>query len=265
MRIYVVDAFTETPFSGNPAGVCLPDAEHAADAAWMQRVAAEMRHAETAFLVPSERDDADFDLRWFTPEVEVDLCGHATLASAHVLFGEGSAVGEVRFATRSGILVARAHPEGGVALDFPAFPPGDVPTPEELPAILGAPVVRTAAGGSDLLVELESADAVRKVSPDLDAVARLPYRCVCVTAPGDEEGVDFVSRTFGPAVGIPEDPATGSTHCVLGPYWAPRVGRTKLVGRQLSARGGVIRVEILGERVAISGHAALVLKGELTA
>lgn len=263
MRIYVVDAFTDTAFSGNPAGVCLPDAEHAADAAWMQNVAAEMRHAETAFLVPSTRDDADWDLRWFTPTVEVDLCGHATLASAKVLFTEGLAGGDVRFATRSGVLVARQHPEGTIGLDFPALPPHQVPEPSGLPEILGAPVAAVAAGGDDLLVELKSADAVRGLAPDLDGLARLPYyRCIVVTAPG-EDGVDFVSRVFAPAVGIPEDPVTGSAHCMLGPYWAPRVGRTRLTARQVSARGGVVGVEVLGERVALVGDAVMVLRGEL--
>ncbi|NUU26296.1 MAG: PhzF family phenazine biosynthesis protein [Streptomycetaceae bacterium] len=267
MRIYVVDAFTDTPFSGNPAGVCLPDEAHAADAVWMQKVAAEMRHAETAFLVASDRDDADYDLRWFTPEVEVDLCGHATLASGRVLFGEGLAAGEVRFATRSGILVARELPEGRVGLDFPALPPREVPVRDGLPEMLGTAVVKTAEAGDDLLVEVASADAVRLLAPDIDALARLPYRCICVTAPSDPDGtdgVDFVSRTFGPAVGVPEDPVTGSTHCALGPYWAPRVGRTKLAGRQVSARGGVVGVEVLGERVALSGDAVLVLAGNLT-
>lgn len=262
MRIYVVDAFTDAAFSGNPAGVCLPDAAHAADAAWMQSVAAEMRHAETAFLVPSTRDDADWDLRWFTPEVEVDLCGHATLASAHVLFTEGLAGVDVRFATRSGILSARRRPEGGIALDFPLLPPQQVPEPAGLPEILGVPVAAVAGGGGDLLVELASADAVRGVVPDLDALARLPYRCVVVTAPG-EGGTDFVSRVFAPAVGIPEDPVTGSAHCLLAPYWAPRVGRTRLTARQLSARGGVVGVEMRGERVALLGDAVLVLRGEL--
>lgn len=263
MRIYVVDAFTDTPFRGNPAGVCLPDAAHAADAAWMQNVAAEMRHAETAFLVPSSRDDADWDLRWFTPEVEVDLCGHATLASARVLFGEGLAGNEVRFATRSGVLVAREHAEGSIGLDFPAMPPVRIPEPAGLPEVLGAAVEQVVSGGDDLLVELASADAVRKADPDMDALGRLPYRGVILTAPGDEDGIDFVSRFFAPQVGIPEDPVTGSAHCALGPYWAPRVGRTRVVGRQVSARGGTVTVEVKGERVALVGEAVLVLRGEL--
>lgn len=263
MRIYVVDAFTDRPFTGNPAGVCLPDPEHAADAAWMQSVAAEMQHAETAFLVPSGRDDADFDLRWFTPTTEVDLCGHATLASAHVLFASEGFEGPVaRFATRSGILSARRMPDG-IGLDFPAIPPRQTEAPVGLPEILGAGVVAVAAAGGDLLVEVESADVVRKLAPDLDAVARLPYRCVAVTAPGDEPGVDFASRVFGPAVGVPEDPVTGSTHCALGPYWAPRAGRTRVVGRQVSARGGTVVVELHGERVALIGQAVSVLSGEL--
>ncbi|WP_436788112.1 PhzF family phenazine biosynthesis protein [Yinghuangia sp. YIM S10712] len=264
MRIFVVDAFTDTPFRGNPAGVCLPDEAHASDGAWMQQVAAEMRHAETAFLVPGGGGDADWTLRWFTPEVEVDLCGHATLASARVLFGEGLARGSVRFATRSGVLSAHERSGGGIGLDFPALPPRPVAEPEGLAEMLGVRVSAVAAGGGDLLVEVASADVVRGLAPDLAAVAALPYRCVVVTAAGDGGETDFCSRVFCPAVGIPEDPVTGSAHCVLGPYWAPRVGRTRLTGYQASSRGGVVVVELHGDRVTLIGDATLVLRGELT-
>lgn len=265
MRIFVVDAFTDTPFRGNPAGVCLPEGPRASDAAWMQRVAAEMRHSETAFLVPgAEGGDADWSLRWFTPEVEVDLCGHATLASARVLFGEGLARGSVRFATRSGVLAAHEHAGGGIALDFPALPPRPVAAPEGLEEMLGVRVAAVAAGGADVVVEVASAAEVRALAPDQAALGRLPYRCVVVTAPGDRDGIDFVSRVFAPSAGIPEDPVTGSAHCVLGPYWAPRVGRSRLTGFQASARGGVVTVELLGDRVMLVGDAALVLRGELT-
>lgn len=264
MRIFVVDAFTDTPFRGNPAGVCLPEGERASDAVWMQRVAAEMRHAETAFLVPgSSGGDADWSLRWFTPEVEVDLCGHATLASACVLFGEGLARGRVRFATRSGVLTAEERPGGGIGLDFPAWPPREVEAPAGLADMLGVGVEAVAAGGSDLVVEVASAGDVRGLAPDLAALAGLPYRCVVVTAPGGGGGADFVSRVFAPGVGIPEDPVTGSAHCVLGPYWAPRVGRTRLTGYQASPRGGVVVVETHGDRVTLVGDATLVLRGEL--
>ncbi|UGQ10780.1 PhzF family phenazine biosynthesis protein [Yinghuangia sp. ASG 101] len=265
MRIFVVDAFSGAAFRGNPAGVCLPEGARASDASWMRAVAAEMRHSETAFLVPAAAGGgADWSLRWFTPEVEVDLCGHATLASAYVLFGAGLARGSVRFATRSGVLTAHERPGGGIALDFPALPPRPVEAPEGLGEMLGVRVAAVAEGGADLVVEVASADEVRAVVPDLAALGRLPYRCVVVTAPGDGDGVDFVSRVFAPAAGIPEDPVTGSAHCVLGPYWAPRVGRSRLTGFQASARGGVVVVESQGDRVTLVGEATLVLRGELT-
>ncbi|WP_406289889.1 PhzF family phenazine biosynthesis protein [Embleya sp. NBC_00896] len=264
MRIHVVDAFTDRPFRGNPAGVCLPDAAHAEDVAWMQSVAAELNHSETAFAVPSRSDDTDFALRWFTPQTEVDLCGHATLAAAHVLFAQGMAASSrIRFATRSGILTASLD-SAGVVLDFPALPPREVPIPSDLGLALGVEPVRVAAGGDDLLVEVASAAAVRAVVPDLEMIAALPYRAVIVTAEG-EGRADFVSRVFAPAVGVPEDPVTGSTHCVLGPYWAPRLDRRRMSGVQLSARGGTVGVEVLGDRVRLFGAAVTVLEGELVA
>ncbi|MDI2129737.1 PhzF family phenazine biosynthesis protein [Yinghuangia seranimata] len=263
MRAYVVDAFTDAPFAGNPAGVCLPDADHAADADWMQAVATELRHSETAFLAPSARPDADWDLRWFTPSVEVDLCGHATLASAHVLFTEGLAEREVRFWTRSGVLVATRHPDGAIGLDFPVWNPEPVEVPEGLADALGVPLLAAVVGSTDLIVEVATADEVRKLTPALGALAAFPYRLIAVTAPGDTPGIDFVSRVFAPAAGIDEDPVTGSVHCALGPYWAPRVGRTALTGFQASERGGAVGVELRGDRVLLLGLAVTVLKGEL--
>ncbi|MFE3199572.1 PhzF family phenazine biosynthesis protein [Embleya sp. NPDC059237] len=262
MRIYVVDAFTDRPFRGNPAGVCLPDAAHADDVAWMQSVAAELGYSETAFAVPATGDAADFGLRWFTPQTEVDLCGHATLATAHVLFGQGSApASRIRFATRSGVLTASLD-SAGVVLDFPALPPREVPIPTELGLALGVEPILVAAGGDDLLVEVASAAAVRTVAPDLAMLATLPYRAVIVTAAG-EGRVDFVSRVFAPSVGVAEDPVTGSAHCVLGPYWAPRLDRRRMTGGQLSARGGTVGVELVGDRVRLSGAAVTVLEGDL--
>ncbi|GCD98786.1 oxidoreductase [Embleya hyalina] len=264
MRIYVVDAFTDRPFRGNPAGVCLPDAAHADDVAWMQSVAAELGYSETAFAVPATGGETDFGLRWFTPQTEVDLCGHATLATAHVLFGQGSApASRIRFATRSGVLTATLD-SAGVILDFPALPPREVPIPTELGAALGLEPILVAAGGDDLLVEVASAAAVRTVAPDLESLATLPYRAVIVTAAG-EGRVDFVSRVFAPSVGVAEDPVTGSAHCVLGPYWAPRLDRRRMTGGQLSARGGTVGVELVGDRVRLSGAAVTVLEGDLIA
>jgi PhzF family phenazine biosynthesis protein len=262
MRIHVVDAFTDRPFRGNPAGVCLPDAEHADDVAWMQSVATELGFSETAFAVPSPSGEADFGLRWFTPSTEVDLCGHATLATAHVLFTHGATTAaRIRFATRSGCLTASLGSDG-VVLDFPALPPREVPAPAELGRALGVEPVRVAAGGDDLLVEVASPAAVRSIAPDLGIVAALPYRAVIVTAVGDERA-DFVSRVFAPSVGIDEDPVTGSAHCVLGPYWAPRLDRRRMTGHQLSARGGTVGVELSGDRVRLTGSAITVLEGDL--
>ncbi|MFI6579817.1 PhzF family phenazine biosynthesis protein [Embleya sp. NPDC050493] len=262
MRIFVVDAFTDRPFRGNPAGVCLPDSAHVDDVAWMQSVATELRHSETAFAVPTAGVDADFALRWFTPQTEVDLCGHATLATAHVLFGQGLAsTSRIRFATRSGVLTATLD-SSGVLLDFPALPPREVPVPADLGLALGVEPIRVAAGGDDLLVEVASEAAVRAVVPDLEMIAALPYRALIVTAAG-EGRADFVSRVFAPSVGIAEDPVTGSAHCVLGPYWAPRLDRRRMNGAQLSARGGTVGVELVGDRVRLSGRAVTVLEGDL--
>jgi PhzF family phenazine biosynthesis protein len=268
MRILVIDAFTDHPFAGNPAGVCLLDAP--ADPTWMQQVAAEMRHSETAFVRPLENDpEADFELRWFTPEVEVELCGHATLASGHALYETGVAPSgrPIRFKTlRSGVLTVSPGTDGLLEMDFPAVPPEPSPAPEGLPDALGAPPSWTGRNAqNDLLVELASEDTVRKLTPDIAALDALDARGILVTAQADPgSGYDFVSRFFAPSVGIDEDPVTGSAHCALAPYWTSKVGRATLTGFQASARGGQVRTELRGERVILSGQAVTVLDGNLT-
>jgi predicted PhzF superfamily epimerase YddE/YHI9 len=255
--ITVVDAFTDEPFRGNPAAVCLLDAWPGDE--WLAAVAREMNLAETAFLVP--RDDGDHDLRWFTPAVEVDLCGHATLASAFFLGGDR------RFHTRSGVLTCR--PENGwIELDFPAlvpFPHDQPPAP--LADALGVTPVGVWKSRFDLLVELADAAAVRALRPDPRALAAIETRGVIVTAAGGDaeraDGIDFVSRFFAPGAGIDEDPVTGSAHCVLAPFWANRFGRAALVGAQESPRRGVVRVRVDGDRVKLGGQAVLVWRGEL--
>jgi PhzF family phenazine biosynthesis protein len=261
--ISVVDAFSERPFRGNPAAVCLPPGE--ASAEWMQSVAAEMNLAETAFLRP--RAPGEFELRWFTPTVEVDLCGHATLASAHRLWEDGLAGTEaIRFHTRSGILTATRAGEG-IELDFPAGPPRESPPPTGLAEALGAPLLWCGVNAlDDLVVELADERAVRNLEPDFAALSRIAARGIVTTAAAarpEESGYDFVSRFFAPALGIDEDPVTGSAHCALAPFWAERLGRLQLVGWQASARGGLVRTRVVGDRVVLGGHAVTVWKGEL--
>ncbi|MFC5186244.1 PhzF family phenazine biosynthesis protein [Actinomadura harenae] len=269
MRMLVVDAFTERPFAGNPAGVCLLDGP--ADPVWMQRVAAEMKHSETAFVRPLTGPDADFELRWFTTLVEVGLCGHATLAAAHALFGTGVAEPDrpLRFRTlHSGVLTVTPAPGGGLAMDFPACPPEEIIEPEGLSAALGVPVAwtgRTAIG--DILAEVADAKTVRTLTPDVAAVTAIDARGVIVTAsaePGADH--DFVSRFFGAGgLGDGEDPVTGSAHCALAPFWAARLGRDALTGYQASDRGGYVRTELRGDRVVLTGGAVTVLDGTLSA
>ncbi len=257
--VYVVDAFADRPFAGNPAAVCPLD--RPADDGWMRAVAAEMNLSETAFLVP----EADgFRLRWFTPAVEVDLCGHATLASAHVLWETGRlpAGDPARFHTRSGLLTA-TRAGGDIVLDFPAVPVEGCPPPDGLVDALGAVPRTVGRNRMDVLVELEYESAVRSLRPDFGRLAAVPVRGVIATAPSAEPAFDFVSRFFAPASGVPEDPVTGSAHCALGPFWAARLGKTDLVGRQVSRRGGVVRVGVRGDRVRLGGRAVTVLRGEL--
>jgi predicted PhzF superfamily epimerase YddE/YHI9 len=258
-RFTQVDAFTNRPFAGNPAAVCLLSSPR--DSIWMQHVALEMNLAETAFLL--RRPDG-FDLRWFTPALEVDLCGHATLASAHVLWEEGHlpAADTARFHTRSGILTASRR-DGMIWLDFPATPSLPVDVPPELRDGIPAPMLYVGRSPFDFLVELESEPQVRSLEPNLGALARLGTRGVIVTAGSDDPAFDFVSRFFAPGAGIAEDPVTGSAHCALGPFWGDRLGKKELIGYQASSRGGVVRVGLDGERAHLGGHAVTVLRGEL--
>lgn len=243
--LQVVDAFTDRPFSGNPAAVTILD-EFPAEPR-MQQIAAEMNLSETAFAVA--RDDGSHDLRWLTPQVEVDLCGHATLATACVLGGSA------RFHTRSGLLTCSASDGGWIDMDFPA----DRPIEESTPAMFDQADVRWfGRGGADVLVQVADAPAVRSFVPDFPALAALGSRGVIITARGDRPGVDCVSRVFAPNVGIPEDPVTGSAHCTLGAYWSERLGTDQLVGVQASSRGGIVRMRVAGERVVLSGQAVVV-------
>ena len=240
--------------------------EDDADPGWMQRVAAEMNLSETAFLRP-RAEPGRYGLRWFTPAVEVELCGHATLASAHVLWTEGLA-GEgqaVRFDTASGVLTARPGGDGTIWLDFPATPAVPVdPPPGLLDALGDGPARFVGLGRFDYLVELADEAAVRGLAPDVRRLGGLGPRGVIATAAGDGSGGhDFVSRYFAPAAGIDEDPVTGSAHCTLGPFWAERLGRTRLTGFQASARGGLVEVRPEGDRVRLGGQAVTVLRGQL--
>ena len=255
---YHVDAFTGELFAGNPAGVCMLPA-FLADST-MQKIAAENRHSQTAFVVP--RVDGDFDLRWFTPEVEDDLCGHATLASAYVLTLRKHTAWPVRFHTRSGVLTVTRE-QDSFELEFPARPPQPCETPVELLPALGletAQVMRS----RDYLVVVDHAEQVRALSPNIPALAKLDIGIggTIVTAPG-EAGVDYVCRFFPPSVGIDEDPATGSIHCTLAPYWAGRLGKQTLRAQQLSARGGSMQCKTAGDRVKIVGKARLYLQGTI--
>jgi PhzF family phenazine biosynthesis protein len=262
LPIFVVDAFTSEPFRGNQAAVVL---EHG-DEAWMQQVAAEMRHSETAFV--RARGDGGFDLRWFTPEVEVDLCGHATLASAHILFETGTVATDatIVFHTRSGELRAEHAGAQGVTLDFPVAEPVPTPPIPELFAALGLPVgemLRT--DGQFFMCVVDDAATVRTLAPDFRRLGAVPdVRGVYVSAPGDA-GYDIVSRCFAPRVGIDEDPVTGSMHCVLVAYWGPRLGTSELRAFQASARGGEVTVMQKGDRALLTGRSTTVLVGELRA
>jgi PhzF family phenazine biosynthesis protein len=272
MRIRIVDAFTDRPFAGNPAGVVLLDSDAFPDETWLQEVAAEVNLAETAFAhrIPGAPDN-EWALRWFTPVAEVDLCGHATLATAHVLSTTGRVSGAVRFSTRSGVLIAEAAADGVIGMDFPAAPLTAVETPDDVGPALGAPVVAVYSTGEsvgDLLVVVTDEQTVRALTPDLGAVARVKSRRgLIVTAPADtpDSGYDFVSRCFFPNLGIPEDPVTGSAHTALAPYWSDRLGRRELTGLQASARSGLVRTALRGDRVVLSGSAVTVIDGELHA
>ncbi|MBI3863098.1 MAG: PhzF family phenazine biosynthesis protein [Planctomycetia bacterium] len=260
--IYIVDAFAGRPFQGNPAAICPLEAP--AEAGWMQSVAAEMNLSETAFLVP--REGGSFGLRWFTPAVEVDLCGHATLASAHLLWEQTLAPADepIRFETRSGLLTCSRRGEK-IELDFPAEPPAPVPSMPELSAALGAEPISVGRNRFDLIAEFASEADVLALRPDYGLLGAIPARGTIATARSADPRFDFVSRFFAPAVGVNEDPVCGSAHCCLGPFWGEKLKKTEMLGHQISARGGIIGVRLNGRRVALSGTAVTVLSGRLTA
>ena len=263
-QLHLVDAFAHAPFTGNPAGVCLLESE--APVAWMQALAAELKQSETAFVVPIDSSAGrapgsggatkEFSLRWFTPTSEVDLCGHATLASAHVLWNTG-VLGEreqARFQTRSGWLTCALRPDGSIEMDFPAHRPLAQDAPGDLAAALGCHPVWTGKTRFDWFVEVASAAELKALRPDFARLVSLKVRGVIVTAPGETgSGADFCSRFFAPGVGVDEDPVTGSAHCALGPHWAAKLGRNPLVGLQVSARSGYVEVEVHAARVALRG------------
>lgn len=257
--IFQVDSFTNVPFAGNPAGVCI--LREPREDQWMQNVAKEMNLSETAFLL---RQDDGYSLRWFTPAVEIDLCGHATLASAHILWETDmlAAGQQARFHTRSGLLTADQRGEW-IEMDFPAKPEQPIDAPAGLAEALGVAPIYVGQSQFDLLVEVESERIVRSMQPNISLLEQIPARGVIVTSRSDTDGFDFVSRFFAPRVGVNEDPVTGSAHCCLSPFWSKRLGRNELVGYQASARGGVVRVRLDGERVLIGGQAVTVLTGEL--
>jgi PhzF family phenazine biosynthesis protein len=261
MRLFQVDAFADSVFAGNPAAVCLLGGP--AEAGWMQSVASEMNLSETAFVEPRA---AGYGLRWFTPVAEVGLCGHATLASAHILYETGQAepAEPVCFDSVSGPLTGRRE-DGLLVLDFPARPAGPVPAPPGLLAALGVDRAEwTGQAKDDLMVVLAREEEVTGLRPDTVALAGYGTRGIIVTAPASRPGADFVSRFFAPGVGIAEDPVTGSAHCTLAPYWAQRLGRPQLTGYQASARGGTVRVRVDGDRVLLAGRAVTVFSGELS-
>jgi PhzF family phenazine biosynthesis protein len=262
LRIVQVDAFTDRPFAGNPAAVCVlsePRAEQ-----WMRDVAREMNLSETAFLTPCEDG---FNLRWFTPAVEVDLCGHATVASAHVLWQDGHLPEgrQARFHTRSGLLLADRRGDW-IELDFPAKAAAPAePPPSLLPALGIGHAAYVGRNQFDYLVEVDSEALLRSLAPDHTALRKLPVRGVITTALSESPGFDFVSRFFAPGSGVDEDPVTGSAHTALGPYWAGRLGKSEFTAFQASARGGVVRVRLERDRVILGGQAVTVMTGELLA
>lgn len=266
IRMYTVDAFTDRPFAGNPAAVCLlDDARVQPDAAWMQAVATEMNLSETAFIRRDPGSEA-FGLRWFTPVVEVPLCGHATLASAHVLFEEGILPEEspAEFDTLSGRLTARKT-ANGIAMDFPlqpVMPVAEADIPSALPEALGVPLVQVTAENGRYVVELADEQTLRNLQPDLSLLSTL-QRGVVVTCRSETPGYDFISRNFLPHRGIPEDPVTGAAHCSLAHYWRPKLGKDEFTAYQASRRGGSLTVRIVADRVLLTGQAVTVLRGTL--
>jgi PhzF family phenazine biosynthesis protein len=261
IELFQVDAFTDQPFAGNPAAICLLSGPR--DEAWMLQVAREMNLSETAFL---HAQDDGFALRWFTPTTEVELCGHATLASAHVLWESGLLETDTaaRFHTRSGLLTAR-HSNGLIELDFPALAQEPAPAPASLLAAFGIAPRYVGKFGARYLFEVESEEIVRSLKPDFQALRALPGRGVAVTSLAASPEHDFVSRYFAPWVGVDEDPVTGSAHCCLGPFWGQRLGKDTLTACQASARGGTLHIRLMDDRVLLAGRAVTVLRGELLA
>ncbi len=259
LTVTQVDAFTSEPFTGNPAAVCLLPAPR--DDRWMQQVAQEMNLSETAFLL---RQEDGYSLRWFTPTVEVELCGHATLASAHVLWEQQDLKPEEKacFQTRSGLLSAQRSGEW-IELNFPSVSEEPADPPTDLGRALGVKTKYVGRTRFDWLVEVDSANIVRSLRPDFGLLRRLGVRGVMVTSRAGDANFDFVSRFFAPGAGIDEDPVTGSAHCCLGPYWAKRLRKDSFVAYQASARGGVVRVGLKGDRVILGGQAVTVMRGEL--
>ena len=259
MNIYQVDAFTKEPFKGNPAGVCL--LEKPADEKWMQNIALEMNLSETAFLYPH---NDGFNLRWFTPAVEVDLCGHATLASSHILLETGvlDKNQQARFYTKSGLLTA-SYKDDLIEMDFPATPGKAIDEIPNLAKALGAKIKYVCKNAYDLLVLVDSEQTVKEMNPNFGLLKKITERGVIVTAQSDSTEFDFVSRFFAPAAGIDEDPVTGSAHCTLGPFWAEELGKNSFTALQASKRSGIVQVTVKEDRVILGGYAVTVFKAEL--
>ncbi len=257
--LFQVDAFAAKAFTGNPAAVCLLEEE--AEVEWMQSVAAEMNLSETAFLLPQ---NDGFGLRWFTPTTEVDLCGHATLASAHVLWNSGrlGRSDTARFHTRSGLLTAKLQADW-IELDFPSTPADSVEPPPGLSDLIGSVPKYVGRSRFDLLIELTDAEELSDLDPDFIGLSSLPVRGFIVTAKSDVPEYDFLSRFFAPATGVQEDPVTGSAHCALAPYWAEKLDKKKMTAYQASPRGGVVKVEIANDRVKLRGQSVTMLRGKL--
>lgn len=259
MKIYQIDAFTEKPFSGNPAAVCVLNEK--LDEKLMQDIAREMNLSETAFLV---KNSDGYDLGWFTPEGEIDLCGHATLASAHILWEKEYLKNdqEAKFITKSGLLAAKVN-NGWIELNFPALPEEETEPPAGLLESLGVEATYVGKNIFDYLVEVESEETVRTIKPDFVKLSKVPARGVIVTARSRAREYDFMSRFFAPEIGIWEGPVTGSAHCCLGPYWQKKLNKDEFIAYQASKRSGFLKVKVIGERVLISGKAVTVLEGEL--
>jgi PhzF family phenazine biosynthesis protein len=261
IRFLQIDAFTDRPFAGNPAAVCLLDNE--ADEVWMQKVAQEMNLSETAFVYPIDRG---FSLRWFTPAIEVELCGHATLASAHALWSERRVDpgDSIEFETKSGVLTCRRQ-GNRIEMDFPATPPEAADAPDGLIAAMGMEPSFVGRSRYDKFLLVGSEDQLRAITPDFPALRKISMRGVIVTSLADDSRFDFISRYFAPAAGIDEDPVTGSAHCCLAPFWSERLGRNEMTAFQASVRGGTVHVRVAGDRVFLGGHAVTVAEGTLLA